>query len=104
MIRKRDSRVSGTVNTVECSPTRSDAKWLWLLLALFCLRVLGQILVALFSVSFLPPMEEWFSGVISYPPLLASQFLIILLFGKICLDYTRGRGYFTQPRPLLGTC
>jgi putative CocE/NonD family hydrolase len=95
--------VSGTANTVECSPTRSDAKWLWLLLALFCLRVLGQILVALFSVSFLPPMEEWFSGVISYPPLLVSQFLIILLFGKICLDYTRGRGYFTQPRPVLGT-
>ena len=34
------------------------APWLWLLLALFCLRVLGQMLVAFFHVSFLPPMED----------------------------------------------
>lgn len=81
---------------------RSDAGWLWLLLGLFCLRVLGQLLVALFPVSFLPPWEEWFSGAVPYPQLLASQVLIILLLSKICVDFARGSGYFFQPRPRLG--
>ena len=33
---------------------------LWSLLALFCLRVLGQVLVETLHVSFLPPSPEWF--------------------------------------------
>jgi len=80
-------------------------RYLWLLTALlflFCLRVLGQILVAFFGVKFLPPMEEWFSGLLPYPELLTSQILIILLYGKICLDFARGYGYFVTPRPRLG--
>ena len=31
---------------------------------LFALRVFGQLIVALFAVSWLPPMEQWFSGLI----------------------------------------
>ena len=31
-------------------------------------------------------MEEWFSGALAYPWLLASQVLIILLYTKIALD------------------
>lgn len=82
---------------------RKPYSWLlFLLLSLFCLRVIGQALVAFFRVSFLPPMEEWFSGVLPYPELLASQILIIALFSKICWDFARGRGYFVQPRCLLG--
>src|SRR5262249_717832 len=80
-------------------------RYFWSLLALlllFCLRVLGQILVAFFGVKFLPPMEEWFSGFLPYPELLASQIIIILLFGKICLDFFRGRGYFVVTRPAMG--
>ena len=79
--------------------------YFWLLttlLFLFCLRVLGQVLVAFFGVTFLPPMEAWFSGLLPYPELLTSQILIILLYGKICLDFARGRGYFVTPRPRLG--
>lgn len=72
------------------------------LLFLFCLRVLGQILVAFFGVKFLPPMEEWFSGLLPYPELLTAQILIVLLYGKICLDFARGYGYFVTPRPRLG--
>lgn len=75
---------------------------LWLLFFLFCLRVLGQILVAFFGVSFLPPMEEWFSGFLPYPELLTSQILIILFYGKICLDFARRRGFFVIPRRRLG--
>lgn len=73
------------------------------LLFLFCLRVLGQILVAFFHVSFLPPMEEWMSGLLPYPELLTAQILIIVLYGKICLDFARGRGFFVTPRRWLGT-
>jgi len=76
--------------------------WLWLLLGLFCLRVLGQMLVAFFRVSVLPPMEEWYSGLIPYRWLLPSQLLIILLYGKVCLDFTRGQGFFVAPRHTLG--
>lgn len=80
-------------------------RYFWLLttlLFLFCLRVLGQILVAFFGVTFLPPMEEWMSGLLPYPELLTSQILIIILYGKICLDFARGYGYFVTPRPRLG--
>jgi hypothetical protein len=73
------------------------------LLFLFCLRVLGQILVAFFHVSFLPPMEEWMSGLLPYPELLTAQILIIGLYGKICLDLFPGRGFFVTPRRRLGT-
>jgi putative CocE/NonD family hydrolase len=73
------------------------------LLFLFCLRVLGQILVAFFHVSFLPPMEEWMSGLLPYPELLTAQILIIGLYGKICLDLFRGPGFFVTPRRRLGT-
>lgn len=79
-------------------PPRRDFWVLTLLLFLFCLRVLGQALVAFFGVTFLPPMQEWFSGLLPYPELLASQVIIIAIYGKICLDFGRGYGYFATPR------
>lgn len=75
---------------------------LWLLLTLFCLRVVGQMLVAFGQVSWLPPMEAWYSGLLPYPLLLPSQFIIIGLYGKICLDFTRQQGFFYSPRRRLG--
>jgi uncharacterized protein len=75
---------------------RRYSRGLLLLLFLFCLRVIGQMLVAFLHVSFLPPMKEWFSGLLPYPELLVSQFLIILLFSKIWSDFHRGRGYFVE--------
>jgi uncharacterized protein len=88
------------------NPSRMQRRYFWvlsILLFLFCLRVLGQILVAFFKVPFLPPMEEWFSGLLPYPELLTAQILIIALYGKICLDFARGTGYFVTPRRRLGT-
>ena len=82
---------------------RRYAPWLWFLLALFCLRVIGQMLVAFYHVSFLPPMEEWYSGLIPYPWLLLSQGIIILLYGKVCIDFTRGEGFFVVLRRRLGS-
>jgi putative CocE/NonD family hydrolase len=93
---------------VDHSKTREvlQRRYFWVLatlLFLFCLRVLGQILVAFFHVSFLPPMEEWFSGLLPYPELLTAQILIIALYGKICLDFSREHGFFSTPRRPLGT-
>src|SRR5256885_16530564 len=95
-IRKRDSRVSGIDITGGCLRMRSDPRLLWALLAIFCLRVLGQAIAAVSPVPFLPPMEDWFSGVIPYPVLLAIQLVFIVVFAKICLDLTRGSGYFSR--------
>jgi hypothetical protein len=71
---------------------------LWTLLALFVLRVVGQALVAFAGVSWLPPMERWYSGLMPYEFLLASQIAIIVLMVVVCIDFTRGRGVFVQPR------
>ena len=81
---------------------RIVSRILWILLALFCCRVLGQVLVEFFGVRFLPPSEEWFSGLIPYPRLLATQIAIILLFVKICSDLTTRQGWFHQPRNWFG--
>jgi hypothetical protein len=71
---------------------------LWLLLLLFILRVTGQALVGLFGVTWLPPMGRWHSGLMPYWVLLGSQLLIIALMIRICVDFTRGRGFFVRPR------
>lgn len=81
---------------------RRFAILLWTLLFVFCLRVLGQMLVAFVGVSWLPPMEAWYSGLMPYPYLLPSQFLIIALYSKVCLDFTRGEGFFVRSRPVFG--
>ena len=75
---------------------------LWLLMGLFCLRVLGQVLVEFLHVQFLPPSEEWFSGLIPYSPLLASQLVVILLMAKIGVDFTRREGWSYRPRRRAG--
>ena len=75
---------------------------LWFLLFLFCLRVAGQALVAAFAVPFLPPMKQWYSGVIPYPILLPVQILIICLLAKVATDFTRRRGFFVVPRRTMG--
>lgn len=52
---------------------------MWVLFALFVLRVAGQLIVLLFAPSWLPPMEAWYSGLLPYPLLLPAQILIIAL-------------------------
>jgi hypothetical protein len=52
---------------------------LTILLTLFIARVLGQILVALKQPRWLPPMKEWYSGLMPYRYLLPAQVAIIAL-------------------------
>ena len=81
--------------------TRAAA--LWTLLALFAGRVAGQLAVALDAAPFLPPMEQWQSGLLPYPLLLAAQFVLIAGLGSICLQFSRGRGYFVRRHAWLAT-
>jgi hypothetical protein len=57
--------------------SRDYARLLWLLLALFVIRVVAQPLALLTSAPFLPPFEAWHSGLLPYPALVAAQLLII---------------------------
>jgi hypothetical protein len=52
---------------------------LTILLALFIVRVAGQLLVVLFAPGWLPPMDAWYSGLLPYPLLLPAQIVIIAL-------------------------
>ena len=74
------------------------APFLWIFYFTFVLRVLGQLLVACGFQGPLPPMKEWFSGLTPYPSLLVSQIIIVIILGKICLDFSRGGGFFVTPR------
>lgn len=74
------------------------------LMLLFCMRVLGQLLVALFNVPFLPPMQQWYSGLLPYHVLLPCQFVIITLQAKICMGIAGKRNRWSVPNPKLGRC
>ena len=73
---------------------------LWASLGLFILRVLGQIYAALYKVSWLPSMQEWYSGVLRYYLLLPSQIIIIMLMTMVAYDFTRGEGFFFVTNPV----
>jgi len=66
---------------------------------LFIGRVLGQILVAFFNITWLPAMEHWYSGLLPYRYLLPVQILIIAVMLKVVYDFMRGAGYFIDPKP-----
>ena len=84
-------------------PGVTRARLLWFLLALFAVRVVGQLLVVAGRAPFLPPMDEWQSGLLPYPLLLASQILILALFATVCVQFTREKGYFVRRHAWLAT-
>ena len=75
---------------MEVSSSRAYAPWLWLLLALFVVRVVAQPLALLTSAPFLPPFESWHSGVLPYPALVAAQLLIIAWFAWTAWRFSTG--------------
>jgi uncharacterized protein len=76
---------------------------LWTLLALFTGRVAGQLAVSLDAAPFLPPMEQWQSGLLPYQVLFGSQLMLIAGLGTICRQFSRGAGYVVEPHRWLGT-
>jgi uncharacterized protein len=75
---------------------------LWTLLALFALRVAGQMLVVLEVAPWLPPMDEWQSGLLPYPVLLFMQVIIIVVLGMVSVQFSRRRGLSVRPDRRLG--
>jgi hypothetical protein len=62
-----------------------------ILLALFCFRVLAQLLQSYVAVPVLPPFDAWQSGAVPYRALLASQILIIVFYGWILVRMSTNR-------------
>lgn len=62
---------------------------LWTCTGLFLLRVLGQIEVVLIAPDWLPPMEQWYSGLLPYPLLLPAQILILMLMTGLVVNEIR---------------
>ena len=81
---------------------RAEALILALLAVVFLGRVVGQAIVALSAPRWLPPMEEWYSGLIPYPVLLPIQILILALQARISWDLWHGAGLFARRSPRLG--
>ncbi len=84
------------------SSQRSYALLLAGLAFAFFLRVLGQLIVVIFEPAFLPPREEWYSGLIPYPILLPIQMAMLGVQWAISRDLWRGAGRFATPRPRMG--
>jgi hypothetical protein len=76
--------------------------YLSLFTGLLFLRVIGQVVVVLFAPRWLPPMEQWQSGLLPYPVLLAGQAVVLTLMVWISADFSRGDGSFVHPRPDVG--
>lgn len=76
---------------------------LWILLGLFVLRVVGQIVVVLAQPRWLPPMREWYSGLLPYPVLLPVQVVFIIVMIRMTLDVGRGGTGWAAPLPGLGS-
>lgn len=81
---------------------RAYGVFLWLFTLLLLGRVLGQLLVATRAPAWLPPMDQWQSGLLPYPALLVSQTIVLALMTWIAVDFSRGAGFWVEPRPLLG--
>ena len=75
---------------------------LWLIATLFCCRVVGQMLVAFGGVTWLPPMAEWYSGLLPYPLLLPSQLLILVVMWRTNRGVHAGTGWLWTHRPRVG--
>ncbi|MGH3137222.1 MAG: hypothetical protein ACRDPV_12120 [Gaiellaceae bacterium] len=75
---------AGTLGSEELAPV------LWLLTALFAARVVGQVVVASRSPSWLPPMDQW--NLVPYRILLPSQLVILGVMTWIDVAFSASAG------------
>ena len=66
-------------------------------------RVAGQVLVVTYSPPYLPPMDEWYSGLLPYWLLLPIQLGILLFQFEVSRQLWTGSGTLTRRRPTIGT-
>jgi len=72
------------------------------LLALFFLRVLGQILAATAAPTWLPPMNRWYSGVMPYRYLLPTQILFLVVMTALTVSVAREAAPLGSTSPTAG--
>lgn len=72
---------------------------LWVLTALFFLRVVGQLLVMVDVAPFLPPPDAWYSGLLPYPLLLPAQCLILAAQFKLNIGAAHSNRRFSKLGP-----
>ena len=75
---------------------------MWACVVLFMFRVLGQVYVALYGPRWLPPMQEWYSGLLPYYLLLPTQLLVLAFMTIVAYDYTREDGFLFVTSALKG--
>lgn len=68
----------------------------------FLARVLGQAVVRRWAPGWLPPSEEWYSGLIPYSVLLPIQVLILAFQARVSWDLWRHQGFFAVRQPWFG--
>jgi len=77
-------QLAGTLSADELAPI------LWLLTALFAIRVTGQVLVALRGPAWLPPMDEW--NLVPYHILVPVQLVILGVMTWIDASFSADAG------------
>jgi len=87
-------QLTGNLETDELAPI------LWLLTALFAVRVAGQVLVALRSPAWLPPMEDW--NLVPYRMLLPIQLAIFGVMIWIDASFSSSTGPAVDTSEWLG--
>ena len=61
------------------------------LLLLFAFRVVAQFTQWIYPVDFLPPFDDWQSGVLPYPMLLTGQILVMAVLLRVVVGHVTGR-------------
>lgn len=56
---------------------------LWVLLGLFCVRVAAQLIAAVAPLPYVPSFDQWASGALPYPALVAAQISIIVAYAAV---------------------
>jgi hypothetical protein len=95
--------VSGFPPGISLPDATMTAALLAFLTTVFAMRVVGQIIVARWAPAWLPPMSEWYSGLLSYPRLLGAQILTLAAMSTVVVGLAAGGPAVVDPRPALGT-
>jgi hypothetical protein len=67
---------------------------------LFCVRVVGQLVVRAKAPRWLPPMDEW--NLIPYQLLLPIQLVFIAVIAAVIIDFAAGPWFFAEPNRRFG--
>ena len=76
------------------------AGFLLILALLFCVRVVGQLVVRAKAPRWLPPMDQW--NLIPYRLLLPIQLVFVAVIAAVIIDFAAGPWFFAEPNRRFG--